>query len=101
MVIRWTPLAKSSLKEIYSFYLPQAGKKKALEIVTQIKEETRYLLSFPEIGMTEEIEGEKTSYRYLLKKHIKIYYTIKKQYIRIDFVWDTRRNPTYLRNILV
>lgn len=101
MVIRWTPLAKNSLRDIYLFYLPQTGKKKALEIVTETRNETIYLLTFPEIGMIEEIEGEKTSHRYLLKKHIKIYYTIKKQYIRIDFVWDTRRDPAYLRNILV
>lgn len=51
MVIRWTPLAKKSLKDIYNFYLPETGRTKALEIVQRIKNETNYLLTFPEMGM--------------------------------------------------
>lgn len=28
MVIRWTPLTPKSLKDIYNFYLPDAGRRK-------------------------------------------------------------------------
>jgi plasmid stabilization system protein ParE len=100
MVIRWTPLARKSLQDIYQFYLPQTGQEKAREIISQIKEETDYLLIFPELGACEEIEGTKTIYRYIVKNNCKLYYTVTPQYIRINFIWDTRRNPEYLREYL-
>lgn len=100
MVIRWTPLAKKSLKDIYNFYLPETGRTKALEIVQRIKNETNYLLTFPEMGMKEELDGKLSSYRSIVKDHCKIYYTMEKKYIRIALVWDTRRNPELLRYLL-
>lgn len=100
MVIRWTPLAKKSLKDIYNFYLPETGRTKALEIVQRIKNETNYLLTFPEMGMKEDLDGKLSSYRSIVKDHCKIYYTIEKKYIRIALVWDTRRNPELLRYLL-
>lgn len=100
MVIKWTPLAKKSLKDIYRFYLPDTGRNKAFEIVQQIKDETNYLLTFPEMGMREELDGKLSTYRSIVKNHCKIYYTIEKKYIRIALVWDTRRNPDTLRYLL-
>ncbi|NDV58421.1 type II toxin-antitoxin system RelE/ParE family toxin [Bacteroides sp. 519] len=101
MVIKWTPLARRSLKDVYLFYLPQTGKKKALEIINQIKDETNYLLIFPEMGAFEVIDEIKTPYRYIIKNKCKLYYSVLSDYIRVDFVWDTRRNPEYLRQYLI
>lgn len=100
MVIKWSPLAKKSLKDIYLFFLPDTGKTKAKEIVQRIKDEANYLLTFPEMGMREEIDGKLSSYRSIIRNHCKIYYTIEKKYIRIALVWDTRRNPETLRYLL-
>lgn len=100
MVIKWTPLAKKSLKDIYLFYLPGTGRTKALEITQRIKDEANYLLTFPEMGMREELDGKSSSYRSIVKDHCKIYYTIEKKYIRIALIWDTRRNPESLRYLL-
>ena len=41
MVIKWSSLARQSLKEIYQFYLPNTGKEKARNIVNELKRETR------------------------------------------------------------
>lgn len=100
MVIKWAPIAKQNLQDIYYFYLPNIGRKKALEIVKWIKDETKYLLVFPQLGPFEMIDGMPTSYRYIIKRHWKIYYTIEDKYIRIAVVWDTRRNPEMLRRLL-
>lgn len=100
MVIKWSPLAKKSLKDIYLFFLPDTGKTKAKEIVQRIKDEANYLLTFPEMGMREEVDGKLSSYRSIIRNHCKIYYTIEKKYIRIALVWDTRRNPETLRYLL-
>lgn len=100
MVIRWTPLARKSLQDIYQFYYPKTGRIKALQIVSEIEKETEYLLIFPELGACEEIGNKKTFYRYIIKNNCKLYYTIHPEYIRINFIWDTRRNPEYLRQYL-
>lgn len=100
MVIKWTPLARKSLKDIYNFYLPDTGRTKALEIVQRIKDETNYLLTFPEMGMREKLDGKLSKYRSIIKDHCKIYYTIEKKHILIALIWDTRRNPESLRYLL-
>lgn len=43
MVIRWTPQAVRSLKEIYQFYLPETGRAKALSIVSELRDTIRYI----------------------------------------------------------
>ena len=100
MVIRWSRLAVQSLREIYLFYLPQTGRSKARIIVNELRDETRFLLIFPEIGSRELVHGADHGYRYIIKGHYKIYYTVEPDYIRIAFVWDTRRNPKLLLNLL-
>ena len=101
MVIKWSPLARRSLKEIYQFYLPKTGKEKAYAIVAELKRETRYLLIFPEMGKKEAPDiNAPYDYRYIVKGHYKIYYLILPQYILIGLVWDTRRNPESLTKLL-
>lgn len=99
MVIKWSPLAIDSLRNIYEFYLSQIGQEKAYEIISELRNETRYLLIFPEIGSTEMIDNVDYGYRYIVKRHCKIYYTIHSEYIRIAFIWDTRRDPLLLKQI--
>lgn len=100
MVIHWSRQAIRSLYDIYNFYLPKAGKETARRIVTEIREETRYLLIFPELGSKESGLGKHTDYRYIVKHHCKIFYTLSEKRILIAFVWDTRRNPNTLKTIL-
>lgn len=100
MVIHWTSQAIKSLEDIYHFYLPETGRTKALAIVSELREATKYLLIFPEMGAVEYIEGKPTAYRYLVKNHCKIYYAVQATCIQIAFVWDTRRNPRLLSRYL-
>ena len=96
MVIRWVQQARDSLREIYKFYEATAGKNIADKIRKDIYLETQYLLIFPTIGQKEE----GTRYRYILKRHCKIFYSIRENCIFIELIWDTRRNPTVLRQLL-
>ncbi len=96
MVIYWLQQARNSLHGIYKFYEATSGKKTADKIRMEIYQETRYLLIFPTIGSKEE----GTRYRYIIKRHCKIFYTIRDNNIFIELVWDTRRNPEVLRQLL-
>lgn len=100
MVIKWSPVAINSLEEVYNFYLAQANATVAHRIIMEIRQEVRYLLIFPTIGSVQEQNGKATQYRYILKQHHKILYTIKQDCIIIAYVWDTRRNPKTLAKIL-
>lgn len=100
MVVTWTPLAVNSLNDIYRFYLPQTGRNKALQIVEEIRNETRYLLIFPELGAIEQSDSLPDNYRYIIKNCCKIYYTVHSDHINIALVWDTRRNPEHLREYI-
>lgn len=101
MVIRWSEQAVKSLRSIYKFYQAKAGNNVARKIVTDIRKETYYLLIFPEMGSKEIINGHTTEYRYIVKNHCKIFYTPFPNYILIAFIWDTRRNPQLLQDILL
>ena len=100
MVIKWSSLARQSLKEIYQFYLPNTGKEKARNIVNELKRETRYLLIFPEMGQKEPVDIQIHNYRYIVKGHYKIYYIVFPTYILIGPIWDTRQNPDSLKRLL-
>ena len=100
MVIKWSPLAIHGLEEVYNFYLNQANEAVAQRVITEIRQETRYLLIFPTIGSIHGQNGKVTPYRYIIKHHHKILYTIKEDCILIAYVWDTRRNPKTLAKIL-
>ena len=100
MVIKWSPLAISSLEEVYNFYMNQANETVAQRIIAEIRQETRYLLIFPAMGSVHEQNGKTTPFRYVIKHHHKILYAIKEDCILIAYVWDTRRNPKTLAKIL-
>ena len=96
MVIRWLQQARDSLREIYEFYETVAGKNIADKIRHEIYQEAQYLLIFPAIGQKEE----GTRYRYIIKRHCKIFYSVGEDCIFIELIWDTRRNPEVLRQLL-
>lgn len=100
MVIKWTPLARKSLHDIYLFYLPAAGKEKAKSIAQRIKDETEHLALFPKMGARQFADSKPTPYRCLVTGHCKVYYTVEPAHIRIAFVWDTRRNPQLLKKFI-
>lgn len=100
MVIRWSKQAIESLRNIFRFYQPQTGADTARRIVGEIRNETRYLLIFPEMGSREIINGQPSDYRYIVKHHCKLFYLIYADHVLIAFVWDTRRNPQYLESLL-
>ena len=67
MVIKWSPLAIHGLEEVYNFYLNQANEAVAQRVITEIRQETRYLLIFPTIGSIHGQNGKATPYRYIYR----------------------------------
>lgn len=98
MRIVWNEQAKLQIENIFKFNQAIFGTPKAIQVIQSIKQHISLLKLFPQMGSIEQnIVSEIYPYRYLIKKHCKIYYTIESDYIYIMLIWDTRQDPEKLR----
>jgi len=98
MVIKWSISAEKDLEKIYQFYLKNASKKVAKQIINDIIFTTKTLNLGLYLGQLEPLlvhfnEG----HRYLLSNHNKIIYVIIEDAVVITHVFDTRRDPVKLK----
>jgi len=71
----------------------------ARKIVKQIVNKTIQLEKTPRIGQKEPLlESRKIEYRYLVIDNYKVIYWIDNNFVKIATVFDTRQNPTKLKN---
>jgi plasmid stabilization system protein ParE len=99
MVIDWTDKAKRHLKNIFDFYVETAGRKIAIEFVTDIKAATKPLARFPQMAAVEPLLSDlpETLRSLVVRKHYKVIYYVDNEAVRILAVWDCRRNPDNLK----
>jgi plasmid stabilization system protein ParE len=97
MVIKWSPIAKKCLKDIYSYY-KERSLQAAENIRADINTATKRLADFPLMAPIEPLLAHRRrGYRALLvRKRYKVIYYIANETIHIAFVWDCRRNPAVL-----
>ena len=71
----------------------------ARKIVKQIVNKTIQLEKTPKIGQKEHLlESRKIEYRYLVVDNYKVFDWIDNNFVKIATVFDTRQNPTKLKN---
>ncbi|MDR3247006.1 MAG: type II toxin-antitoxin system RelE/ParE family toxin [Prevotellaceae bacterium] len=99
MVIDWTDKAKRHLKSIFDFYVETAGRKTAIEMVTDIKVATKPLTKFPQMAAIEPILSDlPEKFRSLVVcKHYKVIYYVNNKVVHIFAIWDCRQNPDNLK----
>ncbi len=99
--IFWTDFSKKQLRKIFSFYHENASLRVAQKLTIGIVEKTFILGTRPKVGQNEELLKErKQEFRYLVFKNYKIIYWInyQKNQVEISDVFDTRQNPTKMKN---
>lgn len=100
--IYWTDFSKSELKEIFSYYKENASLRVAKDLIFGIENKTTILKTQPNIGQKEELlKNREQGFRYLVFKNYKIIYwiNIKKNWVEISDVFDTRQNPLKMKEI--
>jgi plasmid stabilization system protein ParE len=97
MDIIWLPFAERVLDEIFQFYRFKS-QIVARKMIADIKQATRPLAEFPEVGTVEQsLSDFPETFRYVLVRHIyKIIYFIEENHIYIADIWDCRREPASL-----
>ena len=97
--IIWTSRAASDLKKVFHFYTGIIGEQKAYDLILLLFEQVDRLHDrrFVKMGsVDQEFEHLKRDYRKLIEGEIKITYrySISKQTIYINRIFDTRQNPS-------
>ncbi|MDL2304769.1 type II toxin-antitoxin system RelE/ParE family toxin [Bacteroides sp. OttesenSCG-928-D19] len=100
MEVVWTELAKISFLDILKHIESTLGTKTAFDIRLLIEESIENLISFPQLGRVKQTISNEVEIRYLVVKRSKIFYYISGSDIIIILIWDTRRNPETLKDIL-
>ena len=73
----------------------------AEQTVASVTEETQRLADFPEIGrLCDEYDGSRRVYRALNTRHDRIVYTVTADRVLIVAVFDCRRDPETLGDLL-
>ncbi len=101
LTVFWTEFAKDKLDDIFEYYkLKSKSAKVAKKVVDSIVDQTIGLEKQPNIGQKEELLSDRPQgFRYLVFKSYKIIYWINEPKNRIDIthVFDTRQNPSKIR----
>lgn len=98
--IIWSEFAETKLDEIYEYYERKTSPSIAKKLLKGIINEPNKLINAPQIGQEEELlKHRETEYRYLVFKNYKLIYSLDHQngFIKIADVFDTRQNPTKLK----
>lgn len=101
MQVEWLTAAEDDLREIARRVALNFGYVTAEQTVASVTEETQRLADFPEIGrLCDEYEGSRWVYRALNTRHDRIVYTVTADRVLIVAVFDSRRDPEALSNLL-
>lgn len=97
-IIKWMPVAQLDLDEIYQFYL-RKSEQVAIDIWNRLLDSTDPLKIFAYAGPVEPLlaHREKEYHSLVVEKHFKLIYYVEENVIHIAAVWDTRKNPEYLK----
>ena len=100
MKIVWTSKAKSQIRDIFDFYSKKVSIKLANRIVSEITQKPSVLLKYPSLGQRESLlEEVDPRIRYLIQGNYKLIYLPTENEIVIISVFDTRQNPSKIKDI--
>ncbi|WP_075965978.1 type II toxin-antitoxin system RelE/ParE family toxin [Parabacteroides massiliensis] len=101
MEIRSSKLFKRQVADLVCYLKVTFGKRIAFRVKNEIEEKVFLLKLFPNMGTVESLlEEEPLVYRYLVIKHNKILYTVEENYVFIHLLWDCRRDPIHLMDLI-
>lgn len=93
----WSPIAREIRKEILQYWIRRnKSKRYSKKLNTLFEESAQQIADFPYSGIS--ISGK--VYRGKLIKDYYLLYKIKDDSIEILFIWDTRKDPADLLNLV-
>lgn len=93
----WSPIAREIRKEILQYWIRRnKSKRYSKKLNTLFEESAQQIANFPYSGIS--ISGK--VYRGKLIKDYYLLYKIKDDSIEILFIWDTRKDPADLLNLV-
>lgn len=93
----WSPIGKAIRKEILQYWIRRnKSKRYSKKLNTLFEESAQQIADFPYSGIS--ISGK--VYRGKLVKDYYLLYKIKDDSIEILFIWDTRKDPADLLNLV-
>ena len=96
--IKWTDKAKQDVKDIYNYYVENANEIVALMIVIRIAVRADILYQSIYAGQKEPFLSHlKKEYRRLVISNYKIIYSIHREHVSINAVFDARQNPKKIK----
>ena len=102
MKVDWTIYATKKVEEIFKYYLERVNYRTGQNIIQTIIKKTEDLEKNPFLGQTEDLlKNYKKDYRYLVSGNYKIIYLVKSKSIDIVTVFDTRQNPTKIKEFQI
>jgi plasmid stabilization system protein ParE len=101
MKIDWSDQAKDDIKEIFDYLKSAASEKIARKVVGKIYARLGILTTNPRGGQREwPLEDLPVEFRRLVSGNYKILYYVEETRVVITTVFDCRRNPATLREIV-
>ena len=100
--LRWDPIAKEQITEIFNFYKTRYGVRTAKKISDAIRLSSKRLKEQPLLGFKEPLLlTNPHGYRSLIEGNYKIVYCLEKaNFIRFAAIFDCRQNPDKLSQAL-
>jgi len=101
--IKWHDSAREHLRKIFNFNIDHFSESYAYSILGDVLGEVQDLEHFPKKGAPELLlEGRKYEYRRLvIRENYKVIYFLVEDEAHIVAVWDVRRNPKTLIQLVV
>ena len=101
MQIKWSEQSRNDLRGILSYVALNFGRRKAEDVLADIRERAELLKDFPNLGRVFVKDSELgITYRSLTAKLNKIVYFVENETITIVTVWQNRQDIGRLRKLI-
>ncbi|MBO7566713.1 MAG: type II toxin-antitoxin system RelE/ParE family toxin [Bacteroidales bacterium] len=99
MKLVWSDRFKEKIRDYFDYCLVNYGKTSASKKQSKLDNILNGLLQFPESYRIEPLlQGKSKEYRAInFEKDFKIIYSIAEDEIRLENLWNTKRNPKSLK----
>lgn len=100
MQLQWLAPALTQLREVERYYRAHGGAKAVKTQLLPVMESVSLLPAHPCLGKKDSTFKEIKPYRYLVCGGYRVYYYMELNVIYIAALWDMRRNPSGLAEVL-
>lgn len=101
MNVEWSEGAYRDYDEILGYLVREFGTRSAVRFQSKLAQNIEVLKTFPLVGRLEYLnEATRIEYRSLSCRQFRIIYMLMSDRILILSLWNNRRNPEDLRNLL-